>query len=184
MKVGMKIFLILFLGLLFFVSFAEAADVAKIGVVDFQKILENSSAGKYAQAEISKKGKQMESQLTKRGAGIEGRKKQIEKESLVMSKEMREEKQREIRIQINDLKVMQKRYTREFKAFENRLVLRIRKDVIKIVNEMGKSEGYLMIVEKKTGEVIYTPTSVDITDAFIQNYNKTFSVKTSGQKKP
>ncbi len=184
MKVVMKISPILFLGLLCFVSFAEAADVAKIGVVDFQKILQNSSAGKYAQAEINKKGKQMESELAKKGAGIEERKKQIEKESLVMSKEMREEKQREIRIQINDLKVMQKRYTREFKAFENRLVQRIRKDVIKIVNEMGKSGGYLMIVEKKTGEVIYIPTSVDVTDAFIQNYNKTFSVKTSGQKKP
>ena len=182
MKVGMKVFPILFLGLLCFVSFAEAADVAKIGVIDFQKILQNSSAGKYAQAEINKKGKQMESELAKKGAGIEERKKQIEKESLVMSKEMREEKQREIRIQINDLKVMQKRYTREFKAFENRLVQRIRKDVLKIVDGIGKSEGYLMIVERKTGEVIYSPTSVDITDAFIQNYNKTFSVKTPGKK--
>ncbi len=182
MKVEMKIFPILFLGLLCFVSFAEAADVAKIGVVDFQKILENSSAGKYAQAEINKKGKQMESELAKKGAGIEERKKQIEKESLVMSKEMREEKQREIRIQINDLKVMQKRFTQEFKAFENRLVQRIRKDVLKTVDKIGKSEGYLMIVERKTGEVIYSPTSVDITDAFIQNYNKTFSVKTPGKK--
>jgi outer membrane protein len=182
MKVEMKIFPILFLGLLCFVSFAEAADVAKIGVVDFQKILQNSSAGKYAQAEINKKGKQMESELAKKGAGIEERKKQIEKESLVMSKEMREEKQREIRIQINDLKVMQKRFTQEFKAFENRLVQRIRKDVLKTVDKIGKSEGYLMIVERKTGEVIYSPTSVDITDAFIQNYNKTFSVKTPGKK--
>ena len=182
MKVGMKVFPILFLGLLCFVSFAEAADVAKIGVVDFQKILQNSSAGKYAQAEINKKGKQMESELAKKGAGIEERKKQIEKESLVMSKEMREEKQREIRIQINDLKVMQKRFTQEFKAFENRLVQRIRKDVLKTVDKIGKSEGYLMIVERKTGEVIYSPTSVDITDAFIQNYNKTFSVKTPGKK--
>ena len=182
MKVEMKIFPILFLGLLCFVSFAEAADVAKIGVVDFQKILQNSSAGKYAQAEINKKGKQMESELAKKGAGIEERKKQIEKESLVMSKEMREEKQREIRIQINDLKVMQKRFTQEFKAFENRLVQRIRKDVLKVVDRIGKSEGYLMIVERKTGEVIYSPTSVDITDAFIQNYNKTFSVKTPGKK--
>ena len=184
MKVEMKVFPILFLGLLCFASFAQAADVAKIGVVDFQKILQNSSAGKYAQAEINKKGKQMESELAKKGAGIEERKKQIEKESLVMSKEMREEKQREIRIQINDLKVMQQRYTKEFKEFENRLVQRIRQDVIEIVNEMGKSEGFLLIVEKKTGEVIYTPSSVDITDPFIQNYNKTFSVKTSGQKKP
>ena len=182
MKSELKVFSILLLGLLLFASFVEAADVAKIGVLDFQKVLQNSSAGKYAQAEISKKGKQMESELAQKGASIEEKKKQIERESLVMSKEMREEKQREIRIQINDLKSMQQRYTREFKEFENRLVKRIRQEVVKIIDEIGKSEGFLMIVERKTGEVIYTPTSVDITDAFIKKYNKTFSAKTPGKK--
>ena len=182
MKSIVKAFPILLLSFLCFVSFAGAADVAKIGVVDFQKVLQNSSAGKYAQAEINKKGKEMEAELAKKGADIEERKKQLERESLVMSKEMREQKQREIRIQINDLKVMQQKYTREFKAFENRLVQRIRKDVIKIVEGIGKSEGYLLIVEKKTGEVIYTPNTVDITDAFIKNYNKEFT--TPDKKKP
>jgi len=182
MKSELKVLSIFLLGLMLFASFVEAADVAKIGVLDFQNILQNSSAGKYAQAEISKKGKQMESELAQKGAGIEEKKKQIEREALVMSKEMREEKQREIRIQINDLKAMQQRYTREFKEFENRLVQRIRKDVLKMVDEIGKSEGYLMIVERKTGEVIYTPTSVDITDAFIKKYNKTFSAKTPGKQ--
>ena len=44
--------IIIFASFLFFflaVS-SEAADVAKIGVVDFQKIIQNSSAGKAAQA--------------------------------------------------------------------------------------------------------------------------------------
>ena len=36
------------------------ADVAKIGVVDFQRILDVSSAGKAARAEITKRGKKME----------------------------------------------------------------------------------------------------------------------------
>ena len=55
----------------FFVTSSYGADVAKIGVIDFQRILETSSAGKYAQAEINKKGKQMEADLKKRGAEIE-----------------------------------------------------------------------------------------------------------------
>ena len=182
MNTELKAFSIFFFAMLLFASFVEAADVAKIGVIDFQKILRNSSAGKYAQAEISKKGKQMESELAQKGASIEEKKKQIEREALVMSKEMRDEKQREIRIQINDLKVMQQRYTREFKDFENRLVQRIRKEVVKMVDEIGKSEGYLIIFERKTGEVVYSPTSVDITDGFIKKYNKTFSAKKPGKQ--
>ena len=74
-----KAFPIFLLGFLCFVPFAGAADVAKIGIVDFQKVLQNSSAGKYAQAEINKKGKAMEAELEKKGADIEERKKQLAK---------------------------------------------------------------------------------------------------------
>ena len=90
---------------------AYAADVAKIGVINFQRILGASSAGKYAQAEINKRGKKMESDLKKKEAEIEVIKKRLEREALVMSKEMREEKEREIRININDFKIMQKNIT-------------------------------------------------------------------------
>jgi outer membrane protein len=169
-------------GVLFGVP-AEAADVAKIGVIDFQRVLEASSAGKYAQAEINKKGKQMEADLKKRGAEIEEIKKRIERESLVMSKEMREQKQREIRININDFKTLQQRYMKEFKAFETRLVQRIRKDVVELVQGIGKSGGYLMIVEKRTGEVIYSPKTVDATDKLVQKYNVTFAKKPAKKKK-
>jgi len=154
---------------------AQAADVAKIGVIDFQRILENSSAGKYAQAEINKKGKQMETELTKKGQEIEETKKRLEREAMVMSKEMREQKEREMRIAVGDFQAMQKKYMEEFKAFENRLVQRIQKEVFEIVKEMGKSGGYLLIVEKRTGGVLYTPNSVDITDQLIQNYNQAFA---------
>ncbi len=164
------------MGVFFGIS-AEAADVAKIGVIDFQKILETSSAGKYAQAEINKKGKEMEADLKKRGAEIEETKQKLEREALVMSKEMREQKQREMRININDFKQLQNKYMNEFKQFENRLVQRIRQEVVELVQEMGKSGGYLLIVEKRTGEIIYHPKSVDATDQFIQKYNADFAKK-------
>ena len=51
------------LSFFFLTGASSAADVAKIGVVDFQKILEVSNAGKTAQAEINKQGKQMETDL-------------------------------------------------------------------------------------------------------------------------
>ena len=73
---------------------AVAADVHKIGVVDFQKILEVSEAGKTAQGEVSKQGKQMETDLKDKGAEIEDFEKKIDRESLLKSKESREEKQR------------------------------------------------------------------------------------------
>jgi outer membrane protein len=168
---------------LFLAPSVRAADVAKIGVIDFQRILETSSAGKYAQAEINKKGKQMEADLKKRGAEIEETKQRLEREALVMSKEMREQKQREMRININDFKQLQNKYAQEFKRFEGRLVQRIRQEVIELIQDIGKAGGYLLIVEKRTGEVIYSPKSVDATDILIQKYNVEFAKKTGEPKK-
>ncbi len=60
----------------FFFAFSSyGADIAKIGVVDFQRILETSSGGKSAQVEINKKGKAMEQTLKEKGVEIEELKK-------------------------------------------------------------------------------------------------------------
>lgn len=159
-----------------------AADVAKIGVIDFQRLFAISTAGKNAQAEINKKGKIMEEELKKRGAKIEEDRKRLEREALVMSKEMREEREREIRININDIKNLQQRYMREFKEVENRLVNRVKKEVFDLIQEIGKSEGYLIIFERG-GNVIYMPKAVDITDKLIQKYNSSFSAPDKKSKK-
>ncbi len=157
------------------------ADVAKIGIIDFQRILETSSAGKKAQAEIAKQGKQMEADLKEKGAEIEEIKKKLEREALVMSKEMREEREREIRIKINDFKSLQKKYMTDFKMQEQRLVGRIQKDIFKIVEEIGKKEGYLLILERREAGVLYFPKTNDITDKIIQMYNAKFAQQEATQ---
>jgi len=171
--------IVLIATLLFFVDFAVSygADVAKIGVVDLQKILELSDAGKKAQAEINKQGKKMETDLKKKGTEIDQIKKQLEREAMVMSRDMREDKNRELRIKSNDIKILQKKYMTDFKVFESKLVGRIQKEVFKIVEETGKKEGYLLVVERQEGGVLYYPNSIDITDKLIQQYNAEYAKK-------
>jgi outer membrane protein len=151
------------------------ADVAKIGIVDFERILKTSSAGKKATAEINNQGKKIEADLKKKGEEIEATKNKLEREALVMSREMREEKEREIRIKINDFKSLQKRYVAEFKEQEKRLVGRIQDEILKIIDEMGKQEGFLLVLEKREAGVMYSPNTIDITDRIIQKYNVNFA---------
>jgi len=165
----------------FFVVSAYGADVAKIGVVNFQKILETSNAGKEAMAEISKQGKKMEADLNSKGLEIEEVKKKLEREALVMSKEMREEKEREIRIKINDIKTLRKRYESNLRDVQKRLVNRIRKELLELVKDVGKKGGYLLIIENIG--VLYSPKTIDITDEIIQKYNVSFDKKTKVEKK-
>ena len=162
------------------VAASYGADVAKIGVVDFQRIFENSSAGKEVKAELTQKGATMEASLKEKGAEIETLQERIERESLVMSKEMREEKEREFRIKVNDIKALKKKYENDLKEIQQRLVNRIKKDVFDIIQEVGKSEGYLLIVEKIG--VLYHPNTLDITDKVIEAYNARYAAKSKGGK--
>jgi outer membrane protein len=161
----------------FFVASSYGADVAKIGVVDLQRILDTSSVGKTAKAEISKRGEKMEADLKRKGEAIEELRKKLEREALVMSKEMRVEKEREVRININDFKSLQKKYMADFKQYEKGLVSRIQKEVLEIVAKIGKKEGFLLILEKREGGVMYSPNTIDITDKLIQQYNAGFAKK-------
>jgi len=182
----MRVFKIAFVTIVFsicsFIGSSYGADVAKIGIVNFQKILEKSDAGKKATAEINKRGKEMEDSLKKKGEEIEANKKKLEREALVMSKEMREQKEREIRISINDFKTLKNKYMADFKQHEALLVRDIQKKVLDIVAEMGKKEGFLVIFEKREAGVLYSPDTIDITDRLIQQYNTIFSKKASKKK--
>ena len=164
--------------ILFFLNNASlAADVAKIGVIDLQKILETSKAGKLIQAELKKQKENMESDLKQKGAEIEKISKRIEREAMVMSKEMREEKEREQRIKINDFKSLQKKYRSDLQNLEVQLMNQMQKDIKELVDIIGKKEGYLLIINKFS--VIYSPGSIDITDDLIKKLN----AKTAKRKK-
>jgi outer membrane protein len=159
--------------IIFFSNFSLAADVAKIGVIDFQKVLEISAAGKAIQAELKKKNEKMTADLQKKGAEIEKIQRRLERESMVMSKEMREDKEREQRIKVNDFKTLQKKYRSELQKVQVKLMQQLQTDVTTITREIGKKEGYLLIMDKRG--VIYTPRSVDLSDKLIQKLNAKFA---------
>ncbi len=117
----------------------------------------------------------MEDKLKVLGEEIEDMKKNLEREALVISKEKSEEKQREIRIKINDFKTMQQNFTRQFKEMEVRLVYKIKNEIVELSQKVGKQEGYLLILEKNESGALYFPESIDITDKLIKEYNKTVS---------
>ena len=167
---GKEIFVYVLICFFMMGGVALSADVAKIGIINFQKILKSSNAGKKAQAEITKKGKALEKKLAKIRDDIQALKKKIERDALVMSPEKRNEKEREFRIKINDFKESQKKFTNEFKKFEEVIIQKIQKEVFELVEKIGKKEGYLLIIERNF--VVYMPNSLDITEHLIKLYNK------------
>ena len=156
---------VLFIG--FFPVSRLYAQNDTIAVIDFQKILETSSAGKAAQAEINAEGKQMEEDLKGKGDEIKDLEKKLELERMVLSKEAREEQQREVRIKVNDYKSLQAKYRADIKKLENKVINKIQEDVFGIVETLAKDKKYLLVLEKRAGGVIYAQKGLDITALII-----------------
>ena len=170
-----RIIWIVFFLSLFWLTSAHAADVAKIGVVDVQRIMTTSNQGKAAQAQIKEQSDKLTQALKEKGDEIEELKKQIERESMVMSTEKREEKERDFRIKLNDLKSLEQRYRGELQALEKKLVTELRKEIYAMAEEIGKKEGYLLIIANF--DVMYAPGSIDITDKLIKQLNAVYDKK-------
>lgn len=175
MKHYRRVILTVILGMVFLSAPAFGADVAKIGIVDFQQVLTESEGGQAVQSRIQKKGREMESNLQELGTEIESLTKKLNRDSMVMSKEKRDEQQRELEIKKYDFQSMQKKYQSEFREMESKLVDKLRADIFGVAETIGKKEGYLLIIEKIAA--IYYPSSIDITDKVIKAYNEQFDGK-------
>ncbi len=166
-----NLFLTLTLCLFGLSGIVHGAEVAKIGIIDFQEIFNKSNPGKRLIDEIKSRGKKMEQTLKEKGAEIEELRKTLDQKALVISNEAREAKEQDLRAKFRDFKSLQERYQDILRELEINSVKQVRKDVIEIVEAIGKREGYSLIVDRRVGGVVYAPNAIDITDKVIETYN-------------
>ncbi len=151
------------------------ADVAKIGTVNFQKVFTNSTAGKAAKNKINEEGQRMNADLEKIQNDIKELQEVLGKDSDsgVMNQAARDSKKWELDRKIDEVKALKKRFDRKIQEMQRQLINQVRKDVFKIINDHGKKEGYLLIIEDLS--VVYAPKSLDVTDKIIQLYNAQYA---------
>lgn len=155
-----------------------AADAPKIAVVNLQTVLETSVAGKAAQNELKTQRDKLEADLKQKGTELQELGKRLQREAMVMSKETREEKERELRIKESDLQALQKKYRGDWQDLERKLMAQLQKDISDLVSEIGKKEGYLLVLSSIG--VLYSQPTADITSRLIQELNAK-SGKKAGQ---
>ena len=160
-----------------FTCSAFAADATKIGVVSFEKIVKESSAGKVMQKDLKAKLDELQAKLQAEEKRVKDMSAALEREALVLSAEKKLERQRELRDRADDLKKMNADYTQEMKILQNKRMNQIQKDVFDIANTLGKAKGYILILEKKVAGVIYVADKLDITDEVIKEYNSIYAKK-------
>ena len=148
---------------------AFSADPVKIGVVDLQKILETSNSGKAAQNELKAQRDKMQADMKQRGNEIQEIESRMQREAMVMSKETREEKEREHRIKVSDFQALQRKYQSDLQEIERKLMGRLQTEITSLVSDIAKKDGYLLVISNIG--VIYSLPATDITERLIQELN-------------
>lgn len=148
---------------------AQAAEM-KIGIIDFQQVVEQSQPGQKVEAGLKQEGERMEAELTKDKDELTALKEKMEREAMVMSREAREEKEIEFRVKARNLQEKEQRFRAEFAGKQRAEIDNLRKIVLEIAQEIGKKEGYTLVISKVG--VLYHDPSVDLTDQVIKALNQ------------
>ena len=169
MKKGIS--LLLFILLCMPVS-SLAADALKIGCIDFQKVLNESDAGKKAKTDLEMLVKSKQTNLDEKGKTIEKLKADLEKQASVLSAEAKKSKEEELEKMLREYQRLVQDSQTEVKKKELELTDVIIKDIRQIVEKMGEEGGYTLIIERTGGMVLYSTKDIDLTDVVIKKYNQ------------
>ena len=164
----MKYWLVLFLTLLC-IPAVGAQDRVKIGFIDIQRAISDSNAGKRAKERFQAQVKKAEAELLKEKTELERLKADLDKKGPLM----KEEERRNLEVDLQRRYVNYQRtmtdQQQELRQKEGALTGDILKELERIVNEIGKSEKFTLILERN--QILYSDQGIDVTNKVIEVFN-------------
>jgi outer membrane protein len=150
---------------------ALAKDV-KVGFVDLQKALNLSESGKAAKEKIKVKVQGYDAEVKVKQAELKKLKEDLEKQAMLLSEEARGAKEREYQQKVKDYQRFTKDIQEELQQADADFTRKILEELFKVVQEIGKKEGYTVILEKTESAMLYGAEEVDLTDKVIEAFDK------------
>lgn len=177
----MKKFTLLLVAVLFAVGFSVSAlagkddkdaalSGAKLGYVDLNRILNESNEGKAAKNKLEADGKAKKQKLEIMQNDLKKMKEDLDKQRLILSADALREKEGQFQQKLMELQKTSMDYEQQFSQAESQAIKPISDKIQLVIQRIGQSEGYLMIVPREIA--LYSPVGTDITEKVLAEYNK------------
>ena len=152
---------------------AKGLEGLKIGVVNVNQALNESSAGERSKNILLASKSQLESELKSKEDELKKKRDELQN-SLMLTKEARDARERELREQERQLRKDVQDAQRELQDKERKLTESIFVELRTVIDAIAKEGQYDLIVEQNAANVIlYSKTRFeDLTDKVIERYNK------------
>lgn len=162
------------LGVLLF-AFARPlfADDFKIGVVDVNKILNESKEGADAKNKMKVRYDELQKKLSDKQESLKKMKDDIEKQKILLGKEKLKEKEDELDKELVEFRKIVAESEKEMRdtesAYTQEILSKIKGTVEKIVKEKG-----LNLVVDRSGGIVYADDQLDITPEVLEKLDKEY----------
>lgn len=148
----------------------QAQAQGKIGVLDMNKVLTTSNAGKRAQNVIEQKMASYKKSFEKEGKALMEMREELEKKGQNMSESARKTKIEAFQKKGRELAEKENSANAEMQKLREQHIQPIVKKLEQVVEKIADKEGYTIILPRNI--VLYQKNSIDITDKVIAELNK------------
>jgi outer membrane protein len=169
-------------------ALAETAHAQKVGVVDLQAVLDQSTRGRSAKDRLRELGdrlqqeiksklefkRQKEEELQKLQTEFRTQKDLLTEHARAAKDEDYRRRARELKRFIDDTNRFTEDATQEFREREIRETQALLLSVRRVVQEIGEREGYTLVLEgnENTAVVLHFNKAIDITSKIVQRFDQ------------
>ena len=160
------------LGALLVVGTAAQDQGMKIGIVDIDQALNSTEEGKAAREELARKQRDAESKIQPMIERLQEMQEEFKNKKFVLSDDALYQKQLDVIELRGEIENKLKEIEGKLKVDRERLEGPLRKKLGEIVNEVGKGQGFTVILGRQTPGLLYSREAIDITESVIAKFNK------------
>jgi outer membrane protein len=162
------------LGALAILALGTAAtdDGLKVGVVDIDQAISSTDKGKAAREEFARKQREAQGKIQPLIDKYQALEEELKAKKFVLSDEALFQKQLDLVEMRNQIQSRMKELEGEMQVAQKRIEGPLIARLGAIIEELGKSQGFTLIIRRGAPGVLYTREALDITDIVIERYNQ------------
>jgi outer membrane protein len=150
-----------------------ASEALKVGIVDFNKCLQQSDKGVKAYKGLKEKNDRATKELEGKQEELKKLYEEFIRRRNVLSADARKEKENELMRKDEDLRNLTRKKEEEMRKDTDAVLQPLIGELHEVMKKLAKDEGYTLILEGKVGAVYYFASPVnDITDKVIKLLNE------------
>ena len=171
MKIEKSVLLLLALALAIGWGMGATNDPVKIGFVDIDQVLATVDRGKAAREELERKSRSAQGRLAPIVEQLEALQKELQAKQFVMSEEAVRTKQLDLIELKNRYETKVKEEEGQFKIDQQRLIGPLVEKLGVVMKEVGRDNGYSIILQINAPSVVYRREALDVTDLVVKKFN-------------